>query len=96
MLGHRNFGLWPSAIEIDLCVAWCCTSLHEVAWHVRPIARSIQLLHSVAYGCASYTDVDAVGQGKMWDCMTSKMSQSPLAALNAFGLFASIPLSPWL
>ena len=89
MLGHRNFGLWPSAIEIDLCVAWCCTSLHEVAWHVRPIARSIRLLHSVAYGCASYTDVDAVGQGKMWDCMTSKMSQSPLAALNTFGLFAS-------
>lgn len=24
----------------------------------------------------------------MWDCKTSKMSQSPLAALNAFGLFA--------
>jgi hypothetical protein len=27
--------------------------------------------------------------GKMWDCKTSKMSQSPLAALNAFGLFAA-------
>ena len=25
----------------------------------------------------------------MWDCKTSKMSQSPLAALNAFGLFAA-------
>jgi hypothetical protein len=24
----------------------------------------------------------------MWDCKTSKMSQSPHAALNAFGLFA--------
>jgi len=46
-------------------------------------------LRSVAYGCASYTDVAAVGQGKMWDCKTSKMSQSPHAALNAFGLFAT-------
>jgi hypothetical protein len=27
--------------------------------------------------------------GKMWDCKTSKMSQSPRAALNAFGLFAA-------
>ena len=89
MLGHRNFGLWPSAIGIDLCVAWCCAFLRRVAWHARSIARSIQLLRSVAYGCASYTDVDAVGQGKMWDCKTSKMSQSPRAALNAFGLFAS-------
>ena len=25
----------------------------------------------------------------MWDCKTSKMSQSPRAALNAFGLFAA-------
>jgi len=25
----------------------------------------------------------------MWDCKTSKMSQSPPAALNAFGLFAA-------
>jgi len=25
----------------------------------------------------------------MWDCKTSKMSQSPLAALNAVGLFAA-------
>lgn len=43
----------------------------------------------VALRCASYTDVDAVGQGKMWDCKTSKVSQFPLAALNAFGLFAA-------
>jgi len=27
----------------------------------------------------------------MWDCKTSKMSQSPHAALNAFGLFAGGP-----
>ena len=25
----------------------------------------------------------------MWDCKTSKMPQSPHAALNAFGLFAA-------
>gem|GEM_PF-2153333 len=30
-----------------------------------------------------------VGQGKMWDCKTSKMSQSPLATLNTFGIFAA-------
>ena len=30
-----------------------------------------------------------LGWGKMWDCKTSKMSQSPLAAFNAFGLFAA-------
>jgi hypothetical protein len=41
------------------------------------------------------TDSASLGQfgpcwvpGKMWDCKTSKMSQSPHAALNAFGLFA--------
>jgi len=28
----------------------------------------------------------------MWDCKTSKMSQSPRAALNAFGLFAAGPI----
>ena len=28
----------------------------------------------------------------MWDCKTSKMSQSPHAALNAFGLFAAVPV----
>ena len=33
----------------------------------------------------------AVSYGKMWDCKTSKMSQSPHAALNAFGLFAAGP-----
>jgi hypothetical protein len=29
----------------------------------------------------------------MWDCKTSKMSQSPLAALNAFGLFAAVTVA---
>jgi len=33
--------------------------------------------------------MDAVEPGKMWDCKTSKMSQSPSAALNASGLFAA-------
>jgi len=33
--------------------------------------------------------MDAVEPGKMWDCKTSKMPQSPYAALNAFGLFAA-------
>ena len=32
---------------------------------------------------------DSTCWGKMWDCKTSKMSQSPHAALNAFGLFAT-------
>jgi hypothetical protein len=77
MRGRRNFFLWPSAIEIDLCVAWCCPFLHEVAWHALPLAWSTPLLRSVAYGSATYTDVDAVGQGKMWDCKTSKMSPIP-------------------
>jgi hypothetical protein len=35
--------------------------------------------------------MDAVEPGKMWDCKTSQMSQSPRAALNAFGLFAAVP-----
>ena len=89
---HRNFGLLSSVIEIDVCVAWCCTSLHEVAWHARPIAWSIRFLRSLAYSCGVFIDVDAVGQGKMWDRKTSEMSQSLRAALNAFGLFASWPL----
>ena len=35
------------------------------------------------------TGRDPTCWGKMWDCKTSKMSQSPHAALNAFGLFAA-------
>ena len=35
------------------------------------------------------TGWDPTCWGKMWDCKTSKMTQSPLAALNAFGLFAA-------
>ena len=35
-----------------------------------------------------------LGSGKMWDCKTSQMFQSQLAALNAFGLFARLAPDP--
>ena len=90
-LGHRNFSFSPSAIEIDQCIAWCCTFLRGVAWHARSIARSIQLLRSVAPNTTTLTQWGRARCGivRHRRCLNPRVPRSTPSAYSRRGSWES-------
>ena len=71
-------------------IATCTRSRRVAAKHQEKFLGALSRGESspISVGCVRLPRRTPHVPGKMWDCKTSKMSQSPRAALNAFGLFA--------
>jgi len=86
---------WNRVKASDSCwrspVATCTKSRRVAAKHQKKFLgpRSRGESSPISVGCVRLPRRAPRVPGKMWDCKTSKMSQSPRAALNAFGLFAA-------
>ena len=84
---------WNRVKASDSCwrspVATCTKSRRVAAKHQKKFLgpRSRGESSPISVGCVRLPRRAPRVPGKMWDCKTSKMSQSPRAALNAFGLF---------